>query len=185
MDRTSGIWTSLASFVESFALATLISIHWIHHSQAQLHHLPWTFREFLLRVVAPKNAENLLCFDITLHSNTSREGLSIKQVDLPNLPPIPFIQTSAWGWDLGKLTLLCTSYSLDFGSCFTFNLLKFKPKYCFKKILHNEKFHSLVSFSFETQFEVSQNDPELVFEGDIFAQTAAIPQWRALDQTLI
>ena len=29
-----------------------------------------------------------------------------------------------------------------------------------------------------------QNDPEQVFEGDIFAQTTAIPQWRAVDQTL-
>ena len=40
-----------------------------------------------------------------------------------------------------------------------------------KKILHKEKLHFLVSFSFETQFEVHQNDPEQVFEGDIFAQT--------------
>ena len=76
------------------------------------------------------------------------------------------------------------TYSLDFGSCFTFNLLKFKPKYCYKKILYEEKLHFLVSFSFETQFEVRQNDPEQVFEGDIFAQTVPIPQWRALDQTL-
>ena len=35
----------------------------------------------------PKNAENLICFDLTLHSRTSREGLSIKHVDLRNLPP--------------------------------------------------------------------------------------------------
>ena len=112
----------------------------------------------------PKNAENLICFDITLHSRISREGLSIKHVDLPHLPPKAFIQTSARGWDLEKLSLLCTSYSLDFGSCFTFNLLKFKPKYCFTKILHKEKFHFLVSFYFETQFEVCQNDSEQVFE---------------------
>ena len=26
---------------------------------------------------------------------------------------------------------------------------------------------------------------ETYFEGDIFAQTAAVPQWRALDQTMI
>ena len=33
---------------------------------------------------------------------------------------------------------------------------------------------------------MNQNDPEpeQVFEGDIFAQTSAILQWRALDQTL-
>ena len=86
--------------------------------------------------------------------------------------------------NLRNLSLLCTSYSLDFCSCFTFNLLKFKQKFCFKKILHEEKLHFLVSFSFETQFEVRQNDPEQVFEGDIFAQTVAIPQWHALDQTL-
>jgi len=76
------------------------------------------------------------------------------------------------------------SYSLDFGSFFSFNLLKFKPKYCFKKILYEDKLHFLVSFSFETQFEVRQNDPEQVFEGDIFAQTVAILQWCALDQTV-
>ena len=76
------------------------------------------------------------------------------------------------------------SYSLNFGSCFTFNLLKFKSKYCFKTILHKEESHFFVSFSFETQFEVRKNDPEQVFEGDIFAQKAAIPQWCAQDQTL-
>ena len=67
------------------------------------------------------------------------------------------------------------SYSLNFGSCFTFNLLKFKSKYCFKTILHKEESHFFVSFSFETQFEVHKNDPEQVFEGDIFAQTVANP----------
>ena len=40
-----------------------------------------------------------------------------------------------------------------------------------KKILHEEKLHFLVSLSFETQFEVHQNDREQVSEGDIFAQT--------------
>ena len=76
-------------------------------------------------------------------------------------------------------------HSLDFGSCFTFNLLKFKVKYCFKKILHKEKLHFLVSFSFELQFEVHQNDPEQVSKGTSLLKTAAIPQWRALDQTLL
>ena len=46
------------------------------------------------------------------------------------------------------------------------------------------KSHFLVSFSFETQFEVQVNDSEQVFEGDIFAQHMAILQWHALDQTL-
>ena len=40
--------------------------------------------------------------------------------------------------------------------------------------LHKEKLHFLVSFSLERQSEVRQNDPEQVFEGDIFAQTVAI-----------
>ena len=52
--------------------------------------------------------------------------------------------------------------------------MKIKPKYCFRKILYEEKFHFLVSFSFETQFEGHLNDPEQVFEGDTFAQTAPI-----------
>ena len=43
-------------------------------------------------------------------------------------------------------------------------LLKLKPKYCFKKILFKARLHFFVSFSFETQFEVHLNDPELVFE---------------------
>ena len=50
--------------------------------------------------------------------------------------------------------------------------------------MHEEKLHFLVSFSLETQFEVRQNDPEQVFEGNIFAQIAAILQWHALDQTV-
>ena len=73
----------------------------------------------------PKNAESLLCFDITLHSQKSREGLSIKYMDLHNQLPITFIQTSAG--ERQKIEPLTLSYSLDFGSCFTFNLLKFRP----------------------------------------------------------
>ena len=75
------------------------------------------------------------------------------------------------------------SYSLNFGSCFTFNLLKFTSKYRFKTILHEEESHFLFLFLLK-QFEVCQNDPEQVFEGDIFAQTTAILQWWAQDQTL-
>lgn len=82
------------------------------------------------------------------------------------------------------MSLIRTSYSLDFGTCFNFNLPKFKPKYCFEKILYEVKLHFLISFSFETQFEVRLNDPGQVFGGNIFGHTAAISQWRALDQTL-
>ena len=35
-------------------------------------------------------------------------------------------------------------------------------------ILHKEKLHFLVFFFLQTQFEVHQNDPEQVFEGDVF-----------------
>ena len=82
--------------------------------------------------------------------------------------------------DINKCHILRIWLLLYFG-----NLLKCKPKYCFKKILHEDKLHFLVSFSFGKQFEERQNDPDWVFEGDIFAQTAAIPQWQALDQTLL
>ena len=37
-------------------------------------------------------------------------------------------------------------HSLDFGSCFTFNPLNFKPKYCFKKILQRRNYFSLLLF---------------------------------------
>lgn len=63
-------------------------------------------------------------------------------------------------------------------------LLKFKTKYCFKKILFKARLHFLVLFSFETQFEVHLNDSEKLFEEDIFAQTMEILQWCALDQTV-
>ena len=85
---------------------------------------------------------------LCIHVHQER-GSQLSTWIYPINPPKAFIQTSAQGWDLEKLSLLRTSYSLDFGSCFTFNLLKFKPKYCFKKILHKEKCHFLVSFSFE------------------------------------
>ena len=50
--------------------------------------------------------------------------------------------------------------------------------------MHEEKLHFSISFSFETQFEMCQNDPGQGFEGDIFAQSEAIQRWGALDQTL-
>ena len=61
-------------------------------------------------------------------------------------PPMAFIQTSAQ--EPLKLSLLCMLLSMDFGSCFTF-YLKFKPKYCFKKILYPENLHFLVLFLFK------------------------------------
>ena len=49
VDQTSVIFISLLdSSVESFALATSILVYLIGHSQPQLHHLPWTFLQFLL-----------------------------------------------------------------------------------------------------------------------------------------
>ena len=125
----------------------------------------WTFLQFLLCVLAPpKMLKTLFVLtSLCIHVHQER-GSQLSKWIYPIYPPKAFIQTSAWGWDLEKFSLLHTSYSLDFGFCFTFNLLKFKPKYCFKKILHKEKFHFLVSFSFETPFEVCQNDLEQVFE---------------------
>ena len=49
----------LASSDESLTLATLISVHLIDHS---LHHLPWTFLQFLLSVVAEKMLKALFVF---------------------------------------------------------------------------------------------------------------------------
>ena len=88
VDQTSVIFISLLdSSVESFALATSILVSLIGHSQAQFHHLPWMFLQFLPCAMLPKNGESLLSFDMTLHLCTSREGLSIKHVDLYNLHP--------------------------------------------------------------------------------------------------
>ena len=73
---------------------------------------------------------------LCIHAH-QEQGLSIKCVDLQNLPPIALFKQVPG--NLGKLSLPHTPYSLDFGSCFSSNLLKFRPKYCFKKILHEEK----------------------------------------------
>ena len=67
-------------------------------------------------------------------------------LSLPPSIPMAFIQASAQ--EPLKLSLLCMLLSMDFGSCFTFDL-KFKPKYCFKKILYPENLHFLVLFLFK------------------------------------
>ena len=78
------------------------------------------------------------------------------------------------------------SYSLDFGSYFTFNLLKFYRKYCFKKILHEEKLHFLVSFSFKKKkLKCTKMTQNRYLKGTSLLKPAAIPQWHALDQTLL
>ena len=82
--------------------------------------------------------------------------------------------------NLGKLGLLRASYSLDFGSCFTFNLLKCDPKYCLRRFFMRWNYISLFFFF---NLKHNLNDAEQVVEEDIFAQTAAIPQWHVLDQT--
>ena len=60
VDQTSVICISLLDCsVDSFALATSISVYFIGHSQAQLHHLPWTFNcSFFFVVRCPKNAKS-------------------------------------------------------------------------------------------------------------------------------
>ena len=60
VDQTSVICISLLDCsVDSFALATSISVYLIGHSQAQLHHLPWTFNcSFFFVLCCPKNAKS-------------------------------------------------------------------------------------------------------------------------------
>ena len=94
----------------------------------------------------------------------------------------PVRKTISFLWLLGKGTEHYTLWGIKLQP---FVLLNLKPKYCFKKISHKEKLHFFVSFSFERQIEVCENDPEQVFQGDIFAQTTAIPQWRARSNTVL
>ena len=87
--------------------------------------------------------------------------------------------------NLRKLSPLRTSYSLDFGPCFTFNLLKFRQKFvlrfCRRRIITLPCF-----FYFWNPIWSAPKWPTAgtIFEGYIFAQTVAIPWWRDLDQTL-
>ena len=53
----------------------------------------------------------------------------------------------------------------DFRPCFTLNVSKLEPDFVLKRFCTRINYISLI-------------------EGDIFAQTAPIPQWHALDQTL-
>ena len=115
MDWTSAVCTSLASSVESCTLT--ISVHLIDHFQAQLHHVPRTFLQFLLCVVAQKMLKALFVLkSICIHAHQARGS------HLHNLPCIVFIQTikccrTSENWAF-------MSCSLDFGSYFTFNRLK-------------------------------------------------------------
>ena len=60
VDQTSVICISLLDCsVDSFALATSILVYLIGRSQAQLHHLPWTFAcSFFFVLRCPKNAKS-------------------------------------------------------------------------------------------------------------------------------
>ena len=78
--------------------------------------------------------------------------------------PMAFIQTSAQ--EPLKLSLLCMLLSMDFGSCFTFDL-KFKPKYCFKKILYPENLHFLVLFLLNTIWSVPEWPRTGIWKGHI------------------
>ena len=83
-----------------------------------------------------------------------------------------------------ELSVLHTSYSLDFGSCFTFNLLKFRQKFVLR-FCTRRNYISLFFFFWNAIWSAPKwPRTGTVFEGYIFAQTVAIPQWRALDQTL-
>ena len=118
VDWTSAVCTSLASSVESCTLTTSILVHSIDHFQAQLHHVPWTFLQFLLCVVAQKMLKVLFVLtSICIHAHQERGP------HLRNLPCMVFIQMIKCRWTLENWAFM--SYSLDFGSYFTFNLLKF------------------------------------------------------------
>ena len=94
------------------------SLNKYHHFQAQLHHVPWTFLQFLLCVVAQTMLKALFVLtSICIHVHQERGP------HLRNLPCMVFIQMiKCWG-TLANWAFM--SYSLDFGSYFTFNLLKF------------------------------------------------------------
>ena len=77
------------------------------------------------------------------------------------------------------------SYSLDFGSYLTFNLLKFSLNYYFKKILHEEKLHFLVSFLLKYNLKCTKMPQNRYLKGTSFLKPAAILQWCTLDQTLL
>ena len=118
VDWTSAVCTSLASSVESCTLTTSILVHSIDHFQAQLHHVPWTFLQFLLCVVAQKMLKVLFVLtSICIHAHQERGP------HLCNLPCMVFIQMIKCRGTLENWAFM--SYSLDFGSYFTFNLLKF------------------------------------------------------------
>ena len=89
---------------------------------------------------------------------------SISSLFPPPSIPMAFIQTSAQ--EPLKLSLLCMLLSMDFGSCFTFDL-KFKPKYCFKKILYPENLHFLVLFLLNTIWSVPEWPRTGIWKGHI------------------
>ena len=118
VDWTSAVCTSLASSVESCTLTTSILVHLIDHFQALLDHVLWTFLQFLLCVVAQKMLKALFVLtSIFIHAHQERGS------HLRNLPCMVFIQMIKCQGTLENWASM--SYSLDFGSYFTFNLLKF------------------------------------------------------------
>ena len=89
------ICTSLASSVESFTLATSSSVHLIYHSQAQLHHLPWTFLQFLLCVVAQKMLKVFFVLTSLCINAHQERGSQLSTWIYIIYPPMALIQTSA------------------------------------------------------------------------------------------
>ena len=100
VDWTSAVCTSLASSVESCTLTTSILDHSIDHFQAQLHHVPWTFLQFLLCVVAQKMLKALfVLISICIHAHQERGP------HLRNLPCMVFDKNDKVPGNLGKLSL--------------------------------------------------------------------------------
>ena len=82
--------------LESFTLATSISVHSIYHSQAQLHHLPWTFLQFLLCVVAQKMLKEFFVLTSLCINAHQESGSQLSTWIYLIYPRIALIQTSAW-----------------------------------------------------------------------------------------
>ena len=97
--------------LESFTLATSISVHSIYHSQAQLHHFLWTFPQFLLCVVAQKMLSKAF-FDLTsLCINAHWQwGSQLSKCIYIIYPPIALIFKLVLR-NIRKLSLLCMSFS--------------------------------------------------------------------------
>ena len=71
------------------------------------------------------------------------------------------------------------SYPWNFGSCFIFNLRKFKSKYCFKTILHEEESHFLFLFLLKHNLKCAKMIQKRFLKG-----TSLLKQWQSRNGVL-